>query len=138
MISVELFRWVWILLVELIRNHPQQGLTGVASKPEVVQTFLPETEINDVLDVAGDDGDLGEGAHAEDEDGRSALLWSGVWHHSGEIFEQNLQKDFYQNPFQVVGVHFLPERLLCQYLLTAPTPTRASLGKSLLPKWPLR
>ena len=58
MVSVELFRWVLVLLVQLSGHHPQQSLAGVPGQSKVMQTFLPEAEVNDVLDVAGDDGHL--------------------------------------------------------------------------------
>ena len=57
-VRVELLGRVLIFLVELSWNHPQQSLAGVPGQSKVVQTFLPEAEVNDVLDVAGDDGHL--------------------------------------------------------------------------------
>ena len=57
-VSVELLRWVLVLLVELGGNHPQESLAGVTRQAEISQTFLPDAEVDDVLDVAGDDGHL--------------------------------------------------------------------------------
>ena len=57
-VSVELFRWVLVLLVELGGDHPQQSLAGVTGQTEIIQTFLPDAEVDDVLNVAGDDGHL--------------------------------------------------------------------------------
>ena len=61
----------------------------MTSQAEIIQTFLPDAEVDDVLNVAGHDGHLREGAHAQDQDGGPALLWSGAGH-SSEILEQNL------------------------------------------------
>ena len=57
-VRVELLGRVLIFLIELGWDHPQQSLTGVPGQSKVMQTFLPEAEVNDVLDVAGDDGHL--------------------------------------------------------------------------------
>ena len=57
-VRVELLRWVLVLLVELGGDHPQQSLAGVTGQTEIIQTFLPDAEVDDVLNVAGDDGDL--------------------------------------------------------------------------------
>ena len=57
-VSVELLGRVLIFLIELSWNHPQQSLAGVTGQAEITQTFLPDTEVDDVLDVAGDDGHL--------------------------------------------------------------------------------
>ena len=35
-----------------------ESLAGVTRQAEISQTFLPDAEVDDVLDVAGDDGHL--------------------------------------------------------------------------------
>ena len=57
-VRVELLRWVLVLLVELGGDHPQQSLARVTRQTEIIQTFLPDAEVDDVLNVAGDDGHL--------------------------------------------------------------------------------
>ena len=59
-----------------------------------VDAFDGEPEVDDILDVAGDDRDLAEAAHTEDLDGSALVAVVGVGHHTGEILEQHLKQCF--------------------------------------------
>ena len=59
---------VGILLTQFARHHLEKCSAGVASQSEVCHGAVCESKVDDVLDVAGDETHLGDGAHAQDLD----------------------------------------------------------------------